>query len=101
MQSLKSESQLERRLTRGVKALGGRAYKFVSPGNAGMPDRLIVLPGGRVLFVEIKTASGRLSNLQRRQIKELRDLNIIADVLFGEHGVESFLRICKYSIEEK
>ena len=44
------ESEIEARLVRGVKALGGVAYKFVSPGNVGVPDRLVVLPGGRVIF---------------------------------------------------
>lgn len=48
------ESDIERRLVQGVKKLGGRAYKFVSPGNVGVPDRLVVLPGGVVLFVEVK-----------------------------------------------
>lgn len=55
------ESEIEARLVRGVKALGGVAYKFVSPGNVGVPDRLVVLPGGRVIFVELKAEGGRLS----------------------------------------
>lgn len=55
------ESDIERRLVQGVKKLGGRAYKFVSPGNVGVPDRLVVLPGGVVLFVEVKAPDGRLS----------------------------------------
>ena len=48
------ESELEARLVRGVKAAGGVAYKFVSPGSVGVPDRLVVLPGGKVVFVELK-----------------------------------------------
>ena len=56
------ESDIERRLVQGVKKLGGRAYKFVSPGNVGVPDRLVVLPGGIVLFVEVKAPDGRLSS---------------------------------------
>ena len=40
------ESELELRLVHGVSRLGGRAYKFVSPGNVGVPDRLVVLPVG-------------------------------------------------------
>ena len=46
-----AEKDIERFLVNGVKKLGGVAYKFVSPGNAGVPDRLIVMPGGRVYFV--------------------------------------------------
>ena len=59
------ESEIEARLVRGVKALGGVAYKFVSPGNVGVPDRVVVLPGGRVIFVELKAEGGRLSPMQR------------------------------------
>ena len=58
------ESEIEARLVRGVKALGGVAYKFVSPGNVGVPDRVVVLPGGRVIFVELKAEGGRLSPMQ-------------------------------------
>ncbi len=42
------EKMIEQKLRNEVKALGGRAYKFVSPGNDGVPDRLVVLPGGKV-----------------------------------------------------
>ena len=96
-----TESQLERRLTRGVKTLGGRAYKFVSPGNAGMPDRLVILPGGRVLFVELKTASGRLSVRQRLKIQELRCLGANVRPLFGADEVDEFLQLCKVYVEVK
>lgn len=48
------EEELERKLVNEVKQLDGRAYKFVSPGNAGVPDRLVILPGGKVGFAEIK-----------------------------------------------
>ena len=52
------EAEIEARLVRGVKEAGGLCYKFVSPGNPGVPDRLILLPGGRILFVELKTPGG-------------------------------------------
>lgn len=44
------EEYIEKKLVEKVKFLGGRAYKFISPGNAGVPDRLVVLPGGKVRF---------------------------------------------------
>lgn len=44
------EEYIEKKLIDKVKSLGGRAYKFISPGNAGVPDRLVVLPGGKVRF---------------------------------------------------
>jgi hypothetical protein len=48
------EKTLERKLTEAVKAMGGIAPKFVSPGFAGMPDRLVLLPDGKCGFVEVK-----------------------------------------------
>ena len=50
------EKVIERKLRDGVKKLGGGAQclKFESPGTSGVPDRMILLPGGRVVFVALK-----------------------------------------------
>ena len=48
------EKQIEARLRKRVNEMGGLFYKFVSPGNDGVPDRIAVLPGGRVWFIELK-----------------------------------------------
>jgi hypothetical protein len=90
-----TEKQLERRLVQGVKALGGKAYKFVSPGNVGVPDRIVILPGGAVLFAEIKAQFGRLSEIQLYQIEQLRKLGTEVYTVWGENGVNSFLEICR------
>lgn len=66
------ESQIEERMGRMIKKRGGLYYKFVSPGNPGVPDRLIILPGGKVVFVELKAEDGKLSSLQRYQIDRMR-----------------------------
>lgn len=89
------ESQIERKLVQGVKMLGGVAYKFVSPGNTGVPDRLIVLPGGHVCFVELKTDEGQLSNIQKAQIDRLKNLHADVRVVRGMRGVEDFLNWCE------
>ncbi len=52
------ESELERKFCRLVGQSGGKAYKFTSPGNSGVPDRLVVLPEGRIGFVELKQGGG-------------------------------------------
>lgn len=93
------ESQLEGRLVRGIRAMGGKAYKFVSPGNVGVPDRLVVLPGGQVLFAELKAEGGRLSAGQLMQIKELRRLGTDVYEVWGKNGVDSFLGICREKIQ--
>lgn len=89
------ESQLEARLVQGVKTLGGIAYKFVSPGNRGVPDRLVVLPGGRLLFAELKADGGRLSRLQAYQLESLRRLGAEVWTVRGENGVQEFLDACR------
>ena len=96
-----TESQLEQRLVRGVKALGGKAYKFVSPGNVGVPDRVVVLPGGAVLFAELKADNGRMSPNQLLQINELHRLGANVYAVWGANGVNSFLEICREKIRNK
>ena len=85
------EKEVEAKLVRGVKQLGGIAYKFVSPGNSGVPDRIVVLPGGRVEFVELKSKTGRLSSIQKRQIARLESAGKKVQVLYGEDDVAAFL----------
>ena len=86
------EKQIERRLVEGVKNLGGLCYKFVSPGHPGVPDRLIITQAGQVIFVELKTATGRLSKLQEYTIGEMRKRNADVRVLWGLDDVKSFLK---------
>ena len=57
-----------------VKAAGGLCPKFVSPGTAGMPDRLLLLPGGRILFVEVKAPGKKPHPLQKHRHEQLRAL---------------------------
>jgi hypothetical protein len=59
------EVDIERYFCRQVKARGGYAFKWVSPGQRGVPDRIVLLPGGKVWFVELKAPGGRLSALQQ------------------------------------
>lgn len=85
------ESTIEARLVREVRKLGGLCYKFVSPGAPGVPDRVVILPGGRIVFVELKTEIGRLANIQKWQIEELRKRGADIRVLKGMDQVLAFL----------
>ena len=58
------ESSIESYLVRKVKEHGGLCYKFVSPGNPGVPDRIIITPTGKTVYVELKTEIGRLAKVQ-------------------------------------
>lgn len=93
------ESTIESKLRDGVKRLGGRAYKFVSPGNDGVPDRIVVMPGRMPIFVELKTESGRLSLLQKVQIDRLKKLGQDVRVLYGMKEVEGFLQQIKEELK--
>lgn len=88
------EKDIEKVLVTEVKKLGGRAYKWVSPGNDGVPDRIVILPGMRPVFVELKAESGKLSALQKVQIKRLLDMGQDVKVLKGIREAEQFLEDC-------
>lgn len=88
------EKDIEKILVTEVKKLGGRAYKWVSPGNDGVPDRIVILPGIRPVFVELKAESGKLSALQKVQIKRLLDMGQDVKVLKGIREAEQFLEDC-------
>ena len=65
------ENTIEIRFRKEIEKLGGWCPKWVSPGNDGVPDRIAVLPGGRVIFVELKGDGGELSPVQLLQIRRL------------------------------
>lgn len=91
------ESTIEARLVREVRKLGGLCYKFTSPGSPGVPDRIIILPGGRVVFAELKTEVGRLAKIQKWQIEELEKRGAEIRVLKGMDQVLAFLEEVKSS----
>lgn len=68
------ESFVERKLTTEVKKRGGLAVKFVSPGFDGVPDRLVLFPGGRLAFVEMKAPGKKMRPLQVKRAEQLRTL---------------------------
>ena len=71
------ENIIEQKLTTKVKAMGGMAIKFTSPGMDGLPDRLIVLPGGKVTFVEVKAPGEKMRPLQVWRKKQLEALGFL------------------------
>lgn len=85
------ESQIERRLVEGVKRLGGMCLKFVSPGTLGVPDRIIITAKGRIIFVELKTETGRLAKIQRYTIGEMQKRGADVRVVKGIDEVKELL----------
>lgn len=85
------ERDIEEYLRQRVKVAGGRAYKWVSPGNAGVPDRIVMLPGGRTAFVELKAPGKKPSPLQIAQGKKISNLGQVVVVIDSKQGVDEFI----------
>lgn len=88
---MQTEKQIESYLRKQAEKKGGRAYKFVSPGNAGVPDRIVVLPKGRVVFVELKGPHGHLTALQLNAIARLQILGCEAYVVRTKEEADRIL----------
>lgn len=87
------ERNIEKKLVQGVKALGGIAYKWVSPGNTGVPDRIVIFPDGKIEFVELKAETNKPTMLQLAQMDRLKQRNCVVYVLRGEKAVNEYLDV--------
>lgn len=90
------EKDLENKFRIAVKRAGGKAYKFVSPGNSGVPDRLVILPGGKAGFVELKQEGKKPTGLQRKQIHDLLGKGHYANVLDRESDIQKVIDQIKH-----
>lgn len=100
------EKDIEKLFTAEIKKAGGKAYKFISPGNDGVPDRIVMLPDGRIVFVELKTDTGKLSRLQELQCRQIAELGQTVRVLHGLAEVRDFflefgLETAAYGLERR
>lgn len=86
------EAGIEKKLKAGVEKLGGVCLKLTVLNLSGVPDRLILLPGGRVKFIELKTDTGIPSKLQTYWVDKLTRLGFDARILYGVSGVAEYLR---------
>lgn len=72
-----TEKIIEQKLVKAVKKRGGMALKFVSPGLDGVPDRIVLLPMGRMAFVELKAQGKKMRPLQVRRKRQLEGLGFL------------------------
>lgn len=86
------EKYIEEYLCKEMNKYAGKAYKFVSPSNAGVPDRLVILPNGDVLFVELKRHGEKARPSQEVQIRRLVKLKQKVYVVSGLLGLEKFFQ---------
>jgi hypothetical protein len=84
------ERKIEQALIARVKRLGGACEKFVSPGRRSVPDRIVTLPGGRIVFVELKAPGKRPTEAQRRDHERRRALGCDVRVIDNMDDVNAF-----------
>ena len=85
------ERDVERKLAATVKQAGGLCPKLVSPGFDGMPDRLLLMPGGLVAFVEVKKPGGKPTPLQVYRHSQLRRLGMQVYMLDDPEQIQTIL----------
>lgn len=87
------ESEVEKKLCKKVKEeLHGRAFKFVSPGQNGVPDRIVLVPMGRIYFVETKAPGKKLRKLQKWVRGLIQELGFVVLRIDTVEKVEMFIR---------
>ena len=85
------EKEIEKYLVDIVAGMGGKAFKFVSPGCTGVPDRVVILPGGKVGFLELKAPGERPRKEQAYRIRQLRELGCVAGFADSREDINWFL----------
>ena len=91
---MKRESSIESRLRERCKALDILCYKFTSPAHRGVPDRILITPMGAVIFVELKSPTGVLSDLQKFERARLTKRHQHFYVVNSVERVEEVLAAC-------
>ncbi len=85
------EKYIEKKLVTAVKKMGGIAVKLVSPGLDGMPDRLVLMPGGKIAFVELKTSGKKPRPIQIKRMKQLSALSFNCYVIDSKEMIGGVL----------
>lgn len=89
---MQAEKAIEKYLARRVKECYGLCVKLQCTGINGIPDRIILKQNGEAVFVEMKAPMGRLSEVQKIRIQQLRDMNFRVYVLYNFDQVDWFIR---------
>lgn len=84
------ERDIERALCKRVKELGGMCEKFTSPGKRSVPDRLVTLPGGKIVFVELKAPGKKPTELQLKDHERRRALGCDVRVIDTMEAARAF-----------
>lgn len=85
------ESRIENKLKLEVEKHGGMALKFVSPGMAGVPDRIVLMKSEKVVFVELKAPGKKMRPLQIKRKKQLEALGFKVYLIDSLKKIEEFI----------
>ena len=85
------EKEIELALTAAVRKKHGLALKLISPGLTGVPDRLVLLPDGRIGFVELKAPGEKMRPLQEKRKRQLEELGFLVFCVDGKDQIEEVL----------
>lgn len=86
------EQIIEKYLTHKIKCAGGKSYKWVSPGNNGVPDRIVIFPNGKIVFVELK-APGKVPTAYQQLVhRELKRLNCEVVVIDSIEQIDELIK---------
>ena len=91
IQKNRRESEIESWVRSRIESRGGRMFKFISPGTAGVPDRIVLLPDGVIYFIEFKKAGEQPAPLQQYWLDILAGLGFHAKVIAGMGQAEAFV----------
>lgn len=90
------ERDVESYLNKRVKEANGMPMKFVSPGLRGVPDRIVLFPGGRIVFIELKAPGEKPNKQQAYRIKQLQDRGAIVRIIDSINGVDNLMWELKF-----
>jgi Holliday junction resolvase len=90
-----SEKVLEKKLVNSIKEMGGWAVKFYSEVNTGLPDRIVMLPGGKIYFVEMKSTGKKQTTLQVEVSNKIEALG------FWVYAIDTEKKLIDFLIEVK
>lgn len=93
-----SEKTLEARLRKEVEALGGKALKLMSQLHRGLPDRLVLMPGGLTFFAEIKSTGKKPTGLQKHCHAQLRELGFEVYVIDSTASLEKAVALINRAV---
>lgn len=94
-----TEKEIEDKMRKKLKAHGGLCIKFTSPSMSGVPDRIVIMPHGRIIFVELKREGGVISERQKYVHKLLRKCHVEVRVVIGLREAMGFVEGVCYEHE--